>query len=102
MASTPEGRLTNRVRRYLKKVPTSYFFKVHGAASQVTGISDFIGVWKGKFVAIELKAPENKRGMTRRQQLFQKRVRKAGGIAFEARTLREVRNFFENESSEAT
>lgn len=91
MASTPEGKLTRKIRNYLKTVPKSYFFKVHGATSQVTGISDFIGVWKGRFVAIEVKAPTNKRGMSPKQQFFQDRVKKAGGIAFEARDLSTVK-----------
>lgn len=89
--ATPEGKLTDKARRYLKRVPRSYFFKVHGAASQVTGISDFIGCWNGRFVAIELKAPSNPKGLTPRQKRFQDLIKAAGGIAFEARTVTEVK-----------
>lgn len=86
-----ESAVIDRIKRWLKKQDRCYFFKVHGATSQVTGISDLIGVWHGRFVAIEVKSPTARRGMTPRQQLFQDRVKAAGGIAFEARDLDTVK-----------
>ena len=49
------------------------------------GISDIIGCYKGRMIAIELKAP---RGIVSpAQQVFIDRVNEAGGIAFVAKDL---------------
>lgn len=91
MPSRNEAKVVKRIRTWLNKQPHSYFFKVHGATSQVTGISDLIGVWQGRFVAIEVKDPHNPGGATPRQLLFIGRVIKAGGTAFVARDLPTVK-----------
>lgn len=52
------------------------------------GVSDIIGCYKGKMIAIELKAPNGK--PTPDQERFIKNVNEAGGIAFIAKSLDEV------------
>ena len=96
-----EAKLTKKIKDWLNLQQKSYFFKIAGQASQLTGISDLIGIYHGRFVAIEVKDPANTRGMTARQKLFQERVREAGGIAFEARSLVKVKNWIEDEFPEA-
>ena len=49
------------------------------------GIVDIIGCYNGRFVAIELKHPNQfsdpRKGLTEPEALFLRRVQKAGGIA---------------------
>jgi len=65
---------------------------------QMAGISDLIGIYKGRFVAIEIKTPENKKGATKLQKWFLKRVNSCGGLGFVARSLEEVIEKIEVES----
>lgn len=53
---------------------------------QIAGIPDLIGCYKGRFVGIEVKTPENKAGATKLQMWFIRQIIKAGGIAFVARS----------------
>lgn len=52
------------------------------------GVADILGCYKGRMLAIELKAPKGK--ATPDQERFIQNVRDAGGIAFIAKTLDEV------------
>lgn len=62
MAMTPEGRVKHAVKQELKRRDIWYFMPVSNGMGQV-GIPDFICCHKGRFVAIETKAP-GKRGCT--------------------------------------
>jgi hypothetical protein len=88
--NTPEGRLTDRIRRYLKKVPGLYFAKLSGQAKQRAGLPDFIICYEGQFIALEVKAPSNKRGLTDRQRNELLKIKQAGGEAYVARSLTAV------------
>ena len=52
------------------------------------GISDILGCYKGKMIAIELKSPKG--NATPDQLRFIENVKDAGGIAFIAKSLDEV------------
>jgi hypothetical protein len=59
------------------------------------GMPDIVGclrgaLGQGHFFAIELKAPNSRRGLSPEQQAELEAVGKAGGIAFEARSLEDV------------
>jgi penicillin-binding protein-related factor A (putative recombinase) len=56
------------------------------------GISDLIACYKGKFIAIELKAGNNK--PTEYQLTFLEQVKKAGGIALWTNNIDDVISFF--------
>lgn len=62
--------------------------KSHGIRLGVVGISDIIGIWKGRPLAIEVKKPKGK--VTVYQSDFIRRFNTAGGIAFVAHSLEEV------------
>lgn len=53
------------------------------------GCSDIIACWRGKFVAIECKRAGQT--ATLRQKQFMAEVRRAGGVAFVARSVDDVR-----------
>lgn len=64
--------------------------KIHGGPQQRAGISDILGCYRGYFLALESKTPKNKRGLTPLQSRYLERIREAGGIAEEVRSVREV------------
>jgi penicillin-binding protein-related factor A (putative recombinase) len=53
----------------------------------MTGMSDILGVYKGRFLAIEVKTPERIKNVSEKQQEFLNKVRKNGGIAMVADSL---------------
>jgi penicillin-binding protein-related factor A (putative recombinase) len=55
---------------------------------QIKGVSDILGVYGGRFLAIEVKA---KKGVVSKEQVtFLKAIRDRGGIAFVARSVEDV------------
>lgn len=85
----------------LRQVPA---WRIHGHLGQTPGISDIIGVWpktgrpsgsrrrpgsiRGQFLAVEVKAGEDK--LSEPQEAFLEAVRQAGGLAVVARSLEDV------------
>jgi hypothetical protein len=66
MASTPEGRVKDAVKKELRKRDIWYFMPMQNGFG-VVGIPDFICCMEGSFLAIETKAP-GKRGDTTANQ----------------------------------
>lgn len=66
MASTPEGKVKDAVKKVLKARDIWYFMPMQNGFG-VVGIPDFICCHKGRFLAIETKAP-GKRGCTTANQ----------------------------------
>lgn len=86
--------LTSKVMAYLRTVPDSMWFKVHGSPYQQSGISDIIGLVRGKFVAIELKVGKNR--LTALQSRFLAEVRRAWGIGIVAYDVETIKTAFLN------
>ena len=85
-----EADITTRIRNYLM-IRRIFHWKVwQGPMSQPKGVSDIIGCYKGRFLAIEVKKPGGK--LTLMQAKFLAQVEDAGGIAFVARSLDDVIN----------
>ncbi len=82
--------LCNKIKKRLNELDKSFFFKTHGSAMQMAGISDLIGVYNGRLVAIEVKNPDNKAGATKLQQRFLGIINRCGGLGFVARSYEEV------------
>lgn len=95
MASTPEGKIKDQVKKALaaeKVVPFmdagskvedfvgTYYMPVAGPFS-VHGVHDFVGCWCGRFFSIETKAPDNPVDETFHQGRFREAVSVSGGIA---------------------
>jgi len=84
---TPEGLLTASIRQLLNSVGV-FHWKNHGGLGSAPGLPDICGVYKGRAIAIELKAP---RGVVSpAQQQFIDRINEAGGLAFVARDIETV------------
>ncbi len=52
------------------------------------GISDIIGCYRGRMIAIELKAPKGT--LSPAQEEFIRQINEAGGLAFVARSIDDV------------
>jgi len=91
-----EKEITRSIRSYLQALRIFHWKVWQGLGSQ-KGVSDIIGIYKGKFVAIEVKredrldCPYNCTHKTcKEQKLFLFDVSDAGGIAIVARSVGDV------------
>lgn len=79
MATTPEGRIKQRVSRFLLDLPGLYYWMpVQAGYGRAT--LDYVGCYFGKYFAIETKAPG--KHPTERQQVVIAAMRKAGAAVF--------------------
>lgn len=79
MATTPEGKVKQKVTALLKSIPGLYYWMpVPGGFGEST--LDYIGCYRGRFFAVETKAPGKK--PTPRQQQMIALIERAGGKAF--------------------
>lgn len=83
------------IRKHLERVLGAYVIKQHGSAFTKPGILDLTLCLNGWFISIEIK---NEKGVVSPQQKVHIRnIIKAGGIAFVARSLKEVLDKLEEE-----
>ncbi len=85
-----EKAIENKIKQYLKTVEDLYFFKEHGGLYGTAGVPDIICCYKGRFIALEVKAPDGK--ATALQDATIQRIIGAGGIARIVRSLEEVKS----------
>ena len=57
MAMTPEGKVKDKIRKFLKELPRCWHFAPVSNGMGVAGIPDILCVIDGRFVGIECKAP---------------------------------------------
>lgn len=91
--STPEGAIKALICQYLKSNNIFHWVnqagKIPGRKLIKTGVTDILGCYRGKMLAIEVKAPSGK--LTDEQAEFIYAVRSNGGIAFVARSVEDVK-----------
>lgn len=97
--ATPEGRIRNAIMSWLKLHrcfcfihdsvgifdPQRRCYRVRHGVHRSVGIPDIIGIWKGRFLAIEVKAPKSYPSPDQRAVI--ERINQEGGIAFVARSI---------------
>lgn len=89
MALTPEAKLAASVRAYLASLePDVWHVKQHGSVYTTAGIPDLLICVRGRFAAIELKAPKGKTTPAQAYQLS--KIAQAGGVSIVCRSLTEV------------
>jgi len=81
MAQTPEGKVKDAIKKFLKERGAWYFMPVSNGMGQV-GIPDIIICYKGVFVAIEAKAPGKRSQTTANQDRVIEAIQKADGFAW--------------------
>lgn len=78
MALTPEGRIKEAIKRWLKARGIWFFMPAANGFGKV-GVPDFICCWNGQFFAIEAKAPGKRNGTTVNQDKRIAEILDAGG-----------------------
>lgn len=78
MATTPEGKVKDSIKKTLKNVGAYYFMPVQNGMGAPS--LDFLGCFCGQFFAIEAKAPGKK--PTKRQELTMGSMAATGGVVF--------------------
>jgi len=53
-----ESTITAEIQRYLARLPDWWGFKVQGGGSQMRGVPDIVGCYRGLFVGFEVKRPK--------------------------------------------
>lgn len=92
MAQTPEGKVKSKIKQYLKTLPECWFYMPVQNGMGVVGIPDIICVIRGRFVAIETKAPGKEHNVTANQKAAIEAINKADGIAFVASDVESVQD----------
>jgi hypothetical protein len=87
-----EAEITKEVREYLKQCNIFHYKQWQGLGS-MHGISDIIGIYKGKYLAIEVKRPGS--NPTDKQQAFLEQVYREGGLAVCVHSWEELADFLE-------
>ena len=82
-----EKAITKQIRDWLK-LSHIFHWKQIGGLGLPAGIADIIGIFRGKFLAIEVKRPGNK--LSDKQKAFLENVEKEGGIAIVAYSVNDV------------
>jgi hypothetical protein len=78
---------------FLKNQDNCFCFKEHGGAYGTSGVPDIICCYKGKFVAFEVKTGTGK--LSALQSVTLSKIKVAGGVAVEVRSLKEVKEIIE-------
>jgi len=84
-----EKEITRAIRQYLKIRQIFHWKEMQGLGSH-KGVADIIGIYDGKFMAIEVKTLKGK--LSDHQRTFLDAVKDEGGIAIVARSVDDVIN----------
>ena len=84
---TAEAALTRAIRGLLNSLGV-WHWKNHGGPMGAKGVSDILGCYMGRMLAVEIKSPNGK--LSEDQQRFIDNVNAAGGIGFVARSVDDV------------
>jgi hypothetical protein len=103
VAKTPEQIIKLQISGYLRHIPGLVFwwnqsqgvydakrgiYRKRKGAYERSGVSDIVGCWNGKFLAIEVKSKVGK--PTEEQSRFLEDIVSHGGIAFIANSVEQV------------
>lgn len=76
--ATPESRVKEKVKKILKEFNVYHFMPIGGMYSKI-GVPDIICCYKGRFIAIECKAGNNKPTALQEREL--RLIKESGGYA---------------------
>lgn len=95
MATTPEGKVKDAVKKWLKARGIWHYMPVQNGMG-VVGIPDLICCWNGKFLAIETKAPGKRSQTTANQDARIEEIRAAKGWALVVDDVKQLDEFEES------
>lgn len=96
MATTPEGKIKNKLDKILKRAGVWYFSPQAGPFGRA-GIPDRIAIVGGRFIGIECKADASKKPTALQMQCMEQ-IEKAGGkcfVVYDDNSLDVVRKYIE-------
>jgi hypothetical protein len=94
---TPEGRVKEDCKRLLKSFDIWYYMPVQNGMG-VVGIPDIIACWKGRFLAIETKAPGKRNNTTENQKRVLKEIGAHGGLQIVVDDVEQLLQYLSTES----
>lgn len=97
MASKPETKIVKKCMALLNKKYPGFYFKTHGGPYQKAGLPDIIGVYKGRFIGVEIKCPGKEDTLTDLQSKTIRRIVLAGGVAFMATSPQQIDEILKEE-----
>ena len=97
MATTPEGKVKQAVRKLLATRGIWYYMPVAGPFS-AHGIPDFVCVWGGRFLGIETKAPGKRAATTANQNRVLEEITAHGGLAVVVDHVTQLETYLEENS----
>lgn len=97
MASKPETKIVKKCMALLDKKFPGFYFKTHGGPYQKAGLPDIIGVYKGRFIGIEIKCPSKEDTLTDLQKKVLDKIKRAGGVAFMATSPQQIEIILQEE-----
>jgi hypothetical protein len=92
---TPEGRVKEAVRKYLK-ANNIWFFQPMQNGMGVVGIPDFICCWQGRLLAIETKAPGKLNNTSPNQKRVLAEISEHGGVALVVDNVESLQDYLSN------
>jgi len=91
---TPEGKVKELCKRVLKMEGIWYYMPVQNGMG-VVGIPDIIACWKGRFLAIETKAPGKRSNTTPNQVRVLAEIAAHGGLSIVVDDVEQLIDFLE-------
>ena len=86
-----ERAITDKILAYLRTLaPEGCFYKAYSGGMQVSGWPDIVGVYRGRFLGLEVKRPKLGR-LSVRQAMMLKKIQEAGGIGRVVYSVEDVR-----------
>jgi hypothetical protein len=93
---TPEGKVKEDCKKLLKSFGIWYYMPVQNGMG-VVGIPDIIACWKGRFLAIETKAPGKRSNTTPNQERVLAEIAAHGGLQVVVDDFRQLREYLVSE-----
>ena len=95
MATTPEGKVKQKVKEYLKSIGAWYYMPVSNGMGR-SGCPDILVCFDGKFFAFETKAPGKINNVTSNQQREIEEIIRANGSAHVVDSVDQVKVIMES------
>jgi hypothetical protein len=92
MPNTPEGRVKNAAKKFLQAIGVWYYMPMSNGMGRV-GAPDFLCCIRGRFLAIETKAPGKRGNTTNNQQREIGGIQDADGMAIVIDDLQQLKDY---------
>ncbi len=94
---TPEGWVKKQIKEFLNSHPEKPFWMniIGGNPMQRGGVPDMLICYRGRFIAVEAKRADGKGRLSEAQKVVIAEILHAGGYAFVAKTVDDVKNCFD-------